>query len=70
MTPNQTSEVRLKSLLSLIKDAAAKEDAREKWLERASIAEFDGGLSRVEAEQLATDELMELLKGVTHNGTN
>lgn len=31
------------------------EDERERWEERAAIGEFDGGLTRDEAEQQATE---------------
>ena len=33
------------------------EAIRERWNERAAIAEYDGGLSRTEAELLAWDEV-------------
>lgn len=37
------------------------EDLVHQYEERAAIAEFDGGLSRVEAEKLARKELMEMV---------
>jgi hypothetical protein len=36
-----------------------KENRREQFEERAAIAEYDGGLSRAEAERLALDELQD-----------
>lgn len=51
------------NLLMKIKDPNERLDGMEKYDERAAIIEFDGKMSRMEAEALA---LAELKKRVTH----
>jgi len=41
--------------------------ARERYEERAAILQFDGGLSRGEAERQAAQEVMEWLKANPEN---
>jgi nitroreductase len=38
------------------------DDVRDLWNERAAVREFDGGLSRAEAEHAAYDDVAQLLR--------
>ena len=49
----------LDELLAMIVDSEMRDDAREKYFERCAIVEFDGKMSRMEAEALALRELRE-----------
>lgn len=49
--------LRAAALLSHIKDSERQADLRELFEHRAGVCEYDGGLSRVEAERIAFDEL-------------
>lgn len=47
----------VQALLWKIKDPIERLDAMEKYEERCAICEFDGKMSRMEAEQIALGEL-------------
>ena len=55
---------RASALLAGIEDAERRAELRDGFEERAAIVEYDGGLSREEAERLAFEELTAAL-GVT-----
>jgi hypothetical protein len=48
---------RAAGLLSAVAESDLRADLRELFEHRAAVCEFDGGLSRAEAERIAFDEL-------------
>jgi hypothetical protein len=51
------------ALLSGVDDGDRRADLRMRFEERAGIAQFDGGLDRMEAERLAYKELVQTMEG-------
>jgi hypothetical protein len=62
----QTWARRAAGLLSSIADPDRRADLRLQFEERSAIAEYDGGLSRNEADKLAFHELQEAIHAHVH----
>ena len=51
-------------LLATVADPDRRADLREVFEHRAAVCEFDGGLSRTDAERIAFDELQAAMRAV------